>query len=125
VFFAHAGDITRFPPTGRVVGYLGLDPKARQSGHATARTARISKDGASLVRHVLVEAAHTAVRSPGPLRAFYERIRARRGHEIAIVAVAARCPSCSGTCSPASATTPTRAHRDRQEAAHDRTEGRR
>jgi transposase len=28
------------------------------------------------------------VRSPGPLRAFYERIRARRGHQIAIVAVA-------------------------------------
>jgi transposase len=49
-----------------------------------ARTGRISKEGASLVRHVL-ESAHTAVRSPGPLRAYYERIRA---HQIAIVATA-------------------------------------
>jgi transposase len=88
VFLAHAGDITRFPTTGRLVGYLGLDPKVRQSGNTAARTGRISKEGASLVRHVLVEAAHTTVRSPGPLRAFYERIRARRGHQIAIVAVA-------------------------------------
>jgi transposase len=88
VFLAHAGDITRFPTSGRLVGYLGLDPKVRQSGNAAARTGRISKEGASLVRHVLVEAAHTAVRSPGPLRAFYERIRARRGHQIAIVATA-------------------------------------
>jgi len=28
------------------------------------------------------------VRQPGPLRAFYERIRARRGHSVAIVAAA-------------------------------------
>jgi len=88
VFLAHAGDITRFPDSRRLVGYLGLDPKVRQSGNGPARTGRISKQGASLVRHVLVEAAHTAVRSPGPLRAFYERVRARRGHQIAIVAVA-------------------------------------
>lgn len=40
------------------------------------------------MRHVLVEAAHTTVRSPGPLRGFYERTRVRRGHQIAIVAVA-------------------------------------
>ena len=30
----------------------------------------------------------SAVRATGPLHAFYERIRARRGHQIAIVAVA-------------------------------------
>jgi transposase len=28
------------------------------------------------------------VRQPGPLRAFYQRIRARRGHQVAIVAAA-------------------------------------
>lgn len=88
VFLAHAGDITRFADARRLVGYLGLDPKVRQSGNAPARTGRISKEGASLVRHVLVEAAHTTVRNPGPLRGFYERVRARRGHQIAIVAVA-------------------------------------
>ena len=40
------------------------------------------------MRHVIVEAAHSAIRSRGPLRAFYERVRCRRGHAIAIVATA-------------------------------------
>src|SRR3546814_21078155 len=37
---------------------------------------------------MLVEAAWAAVRGPGPLRAFYERVRARRGTHVAAVAVA-------------------------------------
>ena len=37
---------------------------------------------------MLVEAAWTSIRSPGPLRAFGERVRARRGAQIAAVAVA-------------------------------------
>jgi transposase len=37
---------------------------------------------------VLVEAAWSVVQQPGPLRAFYERIKARRGHGKAIVATA-------------------------------------
>lgn len=87
-FLAYTGDIKRFPTPGRLVGYLGLDPKLRQSGNQEPRPGRISKEGAALARHVLVEAALTAVRSPGPLRGFYERVRARRGHQIAIVATA-------------------------------------
>ena len=37
---------------------------------------------------MLVEAAFAASKAPGPLRAFYERVRARRGFQIAIVATA-------------------------------------
>lgn len=37
---------------------------------------------------MLAEAAFLAVSTAGPMRAFYERVRARRGHQIAIVAVA-------------------------------------
>jgi transposase len=40
------------------------------------------------VRAALVEASWSAVRNPGPLRAFYQRIRARRGHQVAITATA-------------------------------------
>jgi transposase len=87
-FLAQVGDIMRFGNPNRLVSYLGLDPRVRQSGASLARTGRISKEGSALVRHVLVEAAHTAIRSPGPLRAFFERVRARRGHNVAIVAVA-------------------------------------
>jgi hypothetical protein len=37
---------------------------------------------------VLVKAVWTAVRTPGPLRAFSERVRARRGAQVAAVATA-------------------------------------
>ena len=37
---------------------------------------------------MLVEAAWVAVKTPGPLRAFFERVRARRGMQIAVVATA-------------------------------------
>ena len=37
---------------------------------------------------MLVEAAWQAVRGPGPLRAFYQRVAGRRGTHIAAVAVA-------------------------------------
>lgn len=87
-FLAQVGEITCFPNPNRLVSYLGLNPSVRQSGDHDAHTGRISKEGSALVRHVLVEAAHTAIRSPGPLRAFFERVRARRGHAVAIVAVA-------------------------------------
>lgn len=76
-FIAAIGDIHRFPNASKLVGYLGLDPRVRQSGSSPARHGKITKQGSAPVRHVLVEAAWIAVRSPGPLRAFYERVRAR------------------------------------------------
>lgn len=87
-FMAVIGDIARFPTPRHLVGYLGFDPKVRQSGSAPARHGRISKQGSSEARHVLVEAAWTAARAPGPLKAFAERVRVRRGANIATVAVA-------------------------------------
>lgn len=85
---AAIGDIDRFPSAKKLVGYLGIDPRVRQSGIAPARQGRISKQGSSACRHVLVEAAWSAIKTPGPLRAFYQRTRARRGAQIAIVATA-------------------------------------
>jgi transposase len=85
---AAIGDVRRFPSARQLVGYLGLDPKVRQSGSEPARHGRISKQGPGETRHVLVEAAWHAARTTGPLRAFHERIAARRGRNIATVAVA-------------------------------------
>ena len=87
-FLAAVGDIRRFPTSRKLVGYLGLDPSVRQSGSAPARGGRISKQGSPPARWALVEAAWSVVQQPGPLHAFYERIRARRGTKIAVVAVA-------------------------------------
>ena len=88
VFLAAVGDIRRFNGSRPVVAYLGLDPRVYQSGSAPARSGRISKQGSPQARWALVEAAHSVARQPGPLHAFYERIRARKGHNAAVVAVA-------------------------------------
>src|SRR6266540_3355794 len=85
---AAVGDIRRFPTARQLVSYLGLDPRVTQSGAEPARHGRISKQGPGETRHVLVEAAWHASRAPGPLRAFHQRIAARRGGNIATVAVA-------------------------------------
>ena len=87
-FMAAIGDIRRFPTPRHLVGYLGLDPRVRQSGSSPARHGAISKQGSSEARHLLVEASWAATKTPGPLRAFAERIRARRGANVATVAVA-------------------------------------
>jgi transposase len=87
-FLAAIGDIRRFRSARQLVAYLGLDPRVRQSGTEPARGGRISKRGSASARWALVEAAWSVVRQPGPLRAFYERIRARRGHGKAVVAAA-------------------------------------
>jgi transposase len=87
-FLAAIGDVRRFGTARKLVAYLGLDPRVRQSGTEPARSGRISKRGSASARWVLVEAAWSVVHQPGPLRAFYERIRARRGHGKAVVATA-------------------------------------
>ena len=85
---AAIGDIGRFKSPQKLVSYFGLNPRVRQSGLGAAHHGRISKVGRSHARAMLVEAAWAAAKAPGPLHAFFVRIRARRGHQIAAVAVA-------------------------------------
>jgi len=85
---AEIGDINRFNSPQKLVSYFGLNPRVRQSGLGAAHHGRISKIGRSHARAMLVEAAWTAAKTPGPLHAFFVRIRARRGHQIAAVATA-------------------------------------
>ena len=87
-FLAAIGEVHRFRSARKLVGYLGLDPRVSQSGSGPATHGRISKQGSTRARHALVEACWSTVRQPGPIKAFYERIRARRGYHIAIVAAA-------------------------------------
>ena len=85
---AAIGRIERFSNPGKLAAYIGLNPSVYQSGDGAAHHGRITKRGRSNARHLLVEAAWQTVRSPGPLRAFYHRVRAKRGNHIAAVAVA-------------------------------------
>jgi transposase len=85
---AAIGDIRRFSSAQKLVSYFGLNPRVRQSGLGVAHHGRISKAGRSHARSMLVEAAWAAAKAPGPLHAFFVRIRAKRGHQIAAVALA-------------------------------------
>jgi transposase len=85
---AAVGDFSRFDDPNRLVAYLGLNPRVRQSGNAPAVHGRITKAGPAQARGMLVEAAFSASRAPGPLRAFYRRVKDRRGFQVATVATA-------------------------------------
>ena len=85
---AAVGDFSRFESPDRLVSYLGLNPKVSQSGNSAAKHGRISKAGRAQARGMLIEAAFSASRAPGPLRAFYRRIKDRRGFQVATVATA-------------------------------------
>jgi transposase len=85
---AAIGDVHRFASPQKLVSYIGLNPRVRQSGLRLAQHGRISKHGRSHARAMLIEAAWAAAKAPGPLHAFFIRIRARRGHQVAAVAVA-------------------------------------
>jgi transposase len=85
---AAVGDFSRFASPNKLVRYVGLNPRVKQSGGQPASHGRITKQGRAHARGMLVEAAWVAVKTPGPLRAFFERVRARRGMQIAVVATA-------------------------------------
>ncbi len=85
---AAVGDFTRFRTPEKLVCYFGLNPRVRQSGGQPASHGRITKAGPGHARGMLVEAAWAASKAPGPLRAFYQRVRARRGMQVAAVATA-------------------------------------
>jgi transposase len=85
---AAVGDFSRFAEPNKLVRYVGLNPRVKQSGDQPAAHGRIAKQGRAHARGMLVEAAWVAVKTPGPLRAFFDRVRARRGMQIAVVATA-------------------------------------
>jgi transposase len=85
---ASIGDISRFETPEKLSSYFGLTPKIRQSGDHPARHGRISKQGNTHARKMLVEAAWSAKLAPGPLRAFFNRVQKTRGAPAAAVATA-------------------------------------
>jgi len=84
---AAIGDITRFECPQKLCAYLGLVPSVHQSGNRQWY-GRITKRGNVGARWMLVQAAHQLTRLCTPLRPFYERLRAKKGRSVAIVAVA-------------------------------------
>jgi transposase len=84
---AELGDVSRFKSRAAVANYAGLTPIVRSSNQKTWQGG-ISHRGSSHLRRVLVEAAWTAVPRVPHYHHQYQRIKARRGSQTAIVAVA-------------------------------------
>ncbi len=70
------------------MSWAGLASSVYQSAGVFVK-GHITKKGSKWLRHVMVEVAHVAVRvRDSRLRAFYLRLRAKKGEKIAVVAVA-------------------------------------
>jgi transposase len=86
-FVLAVGPVTRFPCSKKIASYFGLNPSEESSG-GRRRLGAISKQGNTMVRWLLIEAVYPAVRKDPPLRQDYQRLKFRRGHAVAKVAIA-------------------------------------
>ena len=83
------GGAERFQCGKQIASYLGLVPLEDSSGNRR-RLGHITKQGNSLLRFLLVEAAQVTVRSLPEWRSKYFHLAMRRGRKIAKVAMARR-----------------------------------
>jgi transposase len=81
------GKAERFGCGKQVASYLGLVPLEESSGNRR-RLGHITKQGSSMLRFLLVEAAQVTVRSVPEWRSKYLHLMMRRGRKIAKVAMA-------------------------------------
>ena len=83
------GRADRFQCGKQIASYLGLVPLEKSSGNQR-RLGHITKQGNSLLRFLLVEAAQVTARSIPEWRSKYVHLTMRRGRKIAKVAMARR-----------------------------------
>ena len=87
-FLAAVGDITRFRDWRKLIAYLGLDPRVRQSGDQPARSERTSKRGSAQARWGSSRPPGRWWPSPAHCARHMSGSKARRGHGTAIDAAA-------------------------------------
>jgi transposase len=81
------GDVKYFRDEKALGSYLGIVPRIHASNE-TVHMGRITKMGNKIARTALVQSTLIAIRYSPYLRAFYDRIKARRGSGKAIIATA-------------------------------------
>ena len=85
---AEIGNYRNFSSSEQLASYFGIVPFVNQSADKL-HTGCITKHGSKHLRWILVQVAHAASKKIGSkLRKFYLRIKARRGANVAIVALA-------------------------------------
>ena len=86
-FVLTLGPVERFLNSRKVVSYLGLNPSEASTG-GRQRLGHISKQGNQMLRWLLVEAGQSAACFDPELRRRYQRLKFRRGKNVAKVAIA-------------------------------------
>src|ERR1700683_3215810 len=81
------GPAERFGSAKKLGSYFGLIPSEESSG-GKQRLGKISKQGSSFLRFLLVEAGQTAARYDPQLKRFYRRLAVRKNRGVVKVAVA-------------------------------------
>lgn len=81
------GDMSQFTNERQLFSYTGLTPSEHSSGE-TIRKGRISRQGNSRLRGILVEIAWRAIDKDTALRTCFDRLHPRIGKKRAIVAIA-------------------------------------
>jgi transposase len=87
LLISEIGDLDRFESPEKLCSYAGLVPSVYQSGN-TQRYGKITKQGRCLMRWILIQVAHKAIKTPSRMRDIYARLEGRKGKKVAIVAVA-------------------------------------
>jgi transposase len=87
MLLAEIGDITRFASKEALCSYAGLVPRVRESAGKAAR-AGITRQGSSVLRWIMVEAAQVATRSSPAAQRYYERLLRKKHKHVARVALA-------------------------------------
>ncbi len=84
---AEIGDIRRFPHYKKLCSWVGLIPSTSSSGGHTYH-GKITKQGNTLVRWSMIQAAWRVIRHDPELKEHYNRLKKRIGSQKAIVATA-------------------------------------
>jgi transposase len=84
---AAIGQISRFNADHKLAAYFGLVPSVHQSAEH-CHYGRITKQGNTNVRWLLIQAAQVAAKHPGPLGHQFAKLAKKKNRSVAIVAIA-------------------------------------
>jgi transposase len=87
ILLSTIGNIDDFESDKKLAAYFGIVPSTRQSND-TLRQGKITKHGNKLARTTLVQCTLVAIRYSSYLRAFYSRLKNKKGSGKAIIATA-------------------------------------
>jgi len=87
LILSEIGDVHRFDSAEKLAAYSGLVSSTYQSS-TTLHQGKITRQGSHWLRWILIQSTSIAVRKPNRLRQFYLRLKAKKGHNKAIVATA-------------------------------------